>query len=78
MWFTIVGEIRDIEPIALGRSVRVRLRLRKLYGGLRWRKLKGVAEVRLPNGTRRLAEVHWYESHGIEQKEFKIRRFVKA
>ena len=28
MWFTIVGEIRDIEPIALGRSVRVRLRLR--------------------------------------------------
>jgi len=51
MWFTIVGEIRDIEPIALGRSVRVRLRLRKLYGGLRWRKLKGIAEVRLPNGT---------------------------
>ena len=40
MWFTIVGEIRDIQPIALGRSVRVRLRLRKLYGGLRWRKLK--------------------------------------
>jgi len=32
MWFTIVGEIRDIEPIALGRSVRVR----KLFGGLRW------------------------------------------
>jgi hypothetical protein len=65
MWFAIVGEIRDIEPIALGRSVRVRLRLRKLYGGLRWRKLKGIAEVRLPNGTRRLAEVRWYESHGI-------------
>jgi hypothetical protein len=58
MWFTIVGEIRDIQPIALGRSVRVRLRLRKLYGGLRWRKLKGKAEIRLPNGTLRLAEVH--------------------
>ena len=71
-------ELRDIEPIALGRSVRVRLRLRKLYGGLRWRKLKGIAEVRLPNGTRRLAEVHWYESHGIGRKEFKIKRFVKA
>jgi hypothetical protein len=58
MWFTILGEIRDVEPIALGRSVRVRLRLRKSYGGLRWRELEGVAEVRLPNGTRRLAEVH--------------------
>jgi hypothetical protein len=57
MWFTIVGEICDVEPIALGRSVRVRARLRKLYGGVRWRKLKGIAEVRLPNGTRRVAEV---------------------
>ena len=76
MWFTIVGEIRAIEPIALGRSVRVRLR--KLYGGLRWRKLKGIAEVRLPNGTRRLAEVHWYESHGVGRKEFKIKRLLKA
>jgi hypothetical protein len=35
MWFTVIGEIRDIEPIALGRSVRVRARLRKLYGGVR-------------------------------------------
>ena len=51
MWFTIVGEIRNIEPIALGRPVRVRLRLRKLYGGRRWRKLKGIAEVRLPDGS---------------------------
>lgn len=57
VWFKIVGEIRDIEPIALGRSVRVRVRLRKLYGGVRWRKLKGIAEVRLPNGASHLAEV---------------------
>jgi hypothetical protein len=78
MWFKIVGEIRDIEPIALGRSVRVRVRLRKLYGGVRWRELQGIAEVRLPNGTRRLAEVHWYESHGVGRKEFEIKRFVKA
>lgn len=78
MWFTIIGEIREIESIALGRSVRVRLRLRKLYGGLRWRKLKRLAEVRLPNGTRRLAEVHWCELHGIGRKEFKIKRFMKA
>jgi len=45
MSFKIIGEIRTIEPIALGHSVRVRVRLRKMYGGLRWRKLKGIAEV---------------------------------
>jgi hypothetical protein len=78
MWFTVIGEIRDIEPIALGRSVRVRVRLRKLYGGVRWQKLKGIADVRLPNGTRRLAEIHWYEAHGVGRKEFKIKRFLKA
>lgn len=77
MSFTVVSDIRDIEPIALGRSVRIRLRLRRLYGGLRWRKLKGIAVVRLPNGMRRLAEVHWYESHGIGRRELKIKRFVK-
>jgi hypothetical protein len=76
MWFTIIGEIRDITPIAIGRSVRVRLRLRKAYGGERWRKLKGIAEVRLPNGRRCLAELHWYESHGVGRREFKIKRFV--
>jgi hypothetical protein len=78
MWFTIVGEIREIEPIALGRAVRVRTRLRKLYGGRRWRKLKGWAEIRLPNGTRHLAEVHWYEAHGIGKRELKIKRLVKG
>ena len=77
MSFTLVGDIHAVEQIALGRSVRMRLRLRRLYGGLRWRKLKGVAVVRLPNGMRRLAEVHWYESHGIGRRELKIKRFVK-
>lgn len=57
MWFTVVGQIQDIELIASGHSVRIRQRLRKLYGGERWRKLKGVAYVQLPDGSRRLAEV---------------------
>jgi len=78
MSFKIIGEIRTIEPIALGHSVRVRVRLRKMYGGLRWRKLKGIAEVRLPNGTRCLAEVPWYESHGIGCRELKIKRCLEA
>ena len=58
MDFEIVGEITDIEIIAAGTSVRDRARLRKQYGGGRWRKLKGIARVRLLSGRIRLAEVH--------------------
>jgi hypothetical protein len=47
MHFEIIGEITAIEIIAIGRSIRDLLRLRKLCGGGRWRKLKGVAQVRL-------------------------------
>jgi hypothetical protein len=39
--------------------------------------MKGIAEVRLPDGTTKLAEVHWYEAHGIGRKEFKVKRFLK-
>jgi hypothetical protein len=35
--------------------------------------LKGVASVRLPDGRIRIAEVHWYEAHGIGKKEFKLK-----
>jgi hypothetical protein len=31
--------------------------------------------VRLPDGTIRRAEIHWYEASGIGKKEFKIKRF---
>ena len=51
-------------------------RLRKLYGPGRWRKRKGVARVRLDDGTVELAEVHWYEASGIGKFEFKIKRFL--
>jgi hypothetical protein len=74
--FEIVGEIREIETIATGRSIRNLARLRKIYGSGSWRKLKGVAEVRLPNGDIRLAELHWYEAHGIGKKEFKRKRYL--
>lgn len=73
MDFEIVSEIGDIEPIATGPGVRDRGRLRKQYGKARWRKLKGVARVRLPDGRIRLAELHWYEAHGIGKKEFKLK-----
>ena len=73
MNFEIIGEIAHLETIATGRGVRDRARLRKQYGPGRWRKLKGVAHVRLVDGTIRLAEIHWYEAHGIGKKEYKLK-----
>lgn len=59
MDFKIIGDISAVETIATGTGVRERSRLRKMYGGARWRKLKGVARVQLPSGRIRMAEVHW-------------------
>lgn len=73
MDFEIVGEISDIETIAIGTGIRDRARLRKQYGRGRWRKLKGLAKVRLLSGRLRLAELHWYEAHGIGKREFKLK-----
>jgi len=76
MDFEIVGEIADVETIASGREVRELARLRRIYGEGRWRKLKGVARVQLRNDRIRLAEVHWYEAHGIGKKELKRKRYL--
>ena len=76
MHFEIISEITDIETIAAGNSIRDLSRLRKLYGKGRWRKLKGIARIRLANGRERLAELHWYEAHGIGRKEFKRKQYL--
>lgn len=73
MDFEIVSEITQIELIAVGSGIRDRKRLQKNYGKGRWRKLKGVATVRLTDNTIRLAELHWYEAHGIGKREFKLK-----
>jgi len=73
MDFELLGPISDIQPISIGRGVRERARLRRRYGTGRWRKLKGIARVRLIDGTIHIAEVHWYEAHGIGRKELKIK-----
>ncbi len=65
MNFEILGEITDIETIAIGAAIRDLPRLQKLYGRGRWRKMKGIALVRLRSGRVRKAELHWYEAHGI-------------
>ena len=73
MDFELVSDITHIETIAAGTGVRDRARLRKQYGRGRWRKLKGVAKVRLLSDRIRLAEIHWYEAHGIGKIEFKLK-----
>jgi hypothetical protein len=76
MYFEVIGEISDIETIARGPSVRERARLRKQFGGGRWRKVKGTASVRLANGRIQTVELHWYEAHGIGRKKLKIKRYL--
>jgi hypothetical protein len=76
MNFEIIGEITEIETIAIGSKIRDVTRLRKMYGKGRWRKLKGVATVRLRSGRIRLAELHWYEAHGIGRKDMKRKRYL--
>ncbi len=77
MFFKIVGQILDIETIASGKTIRERRRLRKLYGGRRWRKLKGTAAIKLADGTMCYAEGHWYEAHGVGRRELKIKRILE-
>lgn len=73
MDFEVVGPIQAIETIAVGRAIRQLRRLRRRYGAGRWRKRKGVASVRLRDGTVHEAEIHWYEAHGIGRREMKIK-----
>ncbi len=76
MNFKIVGEISDVEIIATGSGIREVARLNKKYGYGHWRKLKGVSLVEFLNGEMELAEIHWYEAHGIGKKEMKIKHLL--
>ena len=76
MDFTILSDLSNVETIATGAGVRARRRLNRHYGAGRWRKLKGIARVRLADDSIRLAELHWYEAHGLGQHEFKIKRYL--
>jgi hypothetical protein len=74
--FEIVGDIRQIETIASGHGIHILTRLVRLYGRGNWRKLKGLATVRLEDGTITDAEVHWFEAHGIGKRRMKIKRLI--
>ena len=72
----IVSEITSIENIAVSGQIKNLRRLRRVHGGKRWRKVKGSAYVELNNGEVRLAELHWYQAHGIGKKEIKVKRLL--
>lgn len=77
VYFEIIGEIEEIETIAIGGKIRDIMRIQKQHGPGRWRKLKGIAKVRLESGKICRAELHWYEAHGIGRKKMKIKRILE-
>lgn len=76
MKFKIVSTLSGIKVISTGRKIKELKRLNKIYGQGRWRKLKGNATIELEDGSKYLAEIHWYEAHGIGKKEYKIKKFL--
>jgi hypothetical protein len=76
VFFEIVGEISNVQTIAVGGRIRQLARLRKLFGKGRWRKMKGEAMVRLASGQLRHAELHWYEAHGVGKRNMKFKRYL--
>ncbi len=76
MDFEILGVISGIETFAADSGIREIRRLRRMYGIGHWRKRKGIASVRLADGSIRRAEIHWYEASGIGRFEFKIKHYV--
>ena len=77
MKFELIGKITDVKTIAVGNSIRDIVRLRRMYGAGRWRKLKGRGMVRLPDATICEAELHWYEAHGIGRRELKVKDLLE-
>ena len=76
MKFEIIGKIDNIETIAQGNGIRDLHLLKKQHGLGSWRKKKGIAQVKLPDGSMAKAEVHWYEAHGIGKVKFKIKEWL--
>ena len=72
--FELLGELTNVEIVAVSLSIRERKRLQEQFGGRRWRKLKGIGRVRFPSGDVCLAELHWYEAHGVGRRKMKVKR----
>jgi hypothetical protein len=77
----LAGQV-DGDAAGAGDAARVRAAAAHLeglvsrYGEGRWLKRKGTATVRLSDGSVCLAELHWYEAHGLGRKLVKLKRFL--
>ncbi len=76
MEFDIIGPITQIQTFAVGAAIREIERLRRIYGPGRWRKRKGIARIRLTDGSLHRAELHWYEASGVGRREYKIKAYL--
>ena len=65
MDFEVLGPVRNPQTFAAGRAIRDLARLRRVYGRGRWRKRKGRATVRLPDGFVCEAEVQGTKQVGL-------------
>lgn len=72
----VIGDIAEVETISVGRSIRELSRLQRNYGSGRWKKMKGKATIRLPDGMICNAELHRYEAHGIGRRDIKVERIL--
>ena len=76
MRLELVGEITGIETIAKGSGIRDRALLVRQFEIGNWRKKKGIAHIRLTDGTMAKAEIHWYEAHGIGKVKIKVKEWL--
>ncbi|WP_462322574.1 hypothetical protein [Halochromatium sp.] len=72
----VVSPIKQVETIAEGRGIRELAQLRKRFGPGNWKKKKGIAMIRVQDGSLAQAEVHWYEAHGIGKVKLKVKRWL--
>ena len=76
MEFEVISKIENVETIAYDKGIREVANLRRMFGSAKWRKRKGIADIRLQNGNIRRAELHWYGAHGVGKRKMKIKRFL--
>ncbi len=72
--FELLGPLKNIKVIAIGRRINQLDEIVNEYGPGRWRKLKGIALIEL-RGEVGYAELHWYEAHGIGKRRMRPKRF---
>ena len=78
MHFELLGSIKQVETFAVGSGIREMARLKRRYEFGKWRKRKGIAPVKLKDGSHYYAELHWFEASGIGRKEMKINRLIES